>query len=340
MLHLQRFALNVSLVLNYGTRLADVSDTMFQEIVRVETEVANFRSVSGSYQDYLPILRLIPNSETQKKAGATRKARDNYMDKLLQGLKNEIADGKDRPCIAGSILKDPEVKLDAAELSSVCLSMVSAGLDTLANTMIWSCGTLAKYPEVQEKAYEAIKQVYGNEPLDVYEEKVDYITALHKESSRFFSVLKLGLPRATLGESEYEGHKIPSGTTVFYNTWAIHHDENRYPNSNSFNPERFMGEDEHVAGQAHYGFGIGRRLCAGTFLANRELYMAFGLLLQHFEIKPSDIESEREYDINPWTACANPRGLSHSPKSFKIRFVPRDPANFEKWLASPVANQA
>lgn len=329
--YLQRLALNVSLVVNYGTRLDSVGDGLLKEIVEVETAVANFRSVSGTPSDYVPLLRYLPSfgSKNADYATQVRKRRDVYMSRLLDDLKSRMKEGTDIPCITGNILRDPEAKLNDLEVSSVCLSMVSAGLDTLANTFIWSVGYLAKHPEIQEKAYQAMYDVYHGEIPDSNEEKVDYITALHKECSRYFSVIKLGLPRATLGESTYRGVRIPDGTTVFLNAWAIHHDADRYGSDhNVFRPERFLEAGEENL-QAHYSFGAGRRMCAGVHLANRELYIAFSKLIHFFKIVPSD----RDYDINPATACANPKGLSSTPKPFEVLFVPRDASLIESWIA-------
>ncbi|MCO5563418.1 hypothetical protein L7F22_017060 [Adiantum nelumboides] len=228
----------------------------------------------GSASDYVPLLRLPPSflggSSNSGKAAETRRRRDRYMNALLDDLKERVARGTDIPCITGNIIKDPEAKLTDLELSSICLSMVSAGLDTLANTFIWSVGYLAQHPEFQERAYAAIRDVYHGDIPDSTREDVEYITALHKECSRFFSVLKLSLPRATLGESEYRGVRIPDGTTVFLNAWAIHHDAERYGDFDVFRPERFLEASE-ASQQAHYSFGAGRRMCAGVHLANREL---------------------------------------------------------------------
>ena len=253
------------------------------------------------------------------------------MNALLEDLKARVKDGVDIPCITGNILKDPEAKLTDQELSSICLSMVSAGLDTLANTFIWSIGLLAKRPDIQEKAYEEMFKVYKGDIPDSTEETVEYITALHKECSRYFSVLKLALPKATLGNSKYKGIDIPSGTTVFLNAWAIHHDSERYGDIDEFRPERYL-EPAEANKQAHYSFGAGRRMCAGVHLANRELYIAFSKVIHFFKILPSDVPGEEEFDINPATACANPKGLSSTPKPFRVRFVPRDPATIERWI--------
>lgn len=109
--YFQRFALNTSLTLNYGSRLHEVRDKdLLQEICDVERAVSNFRSTSNNWQDYIPLLRLLPKSNTE--AVKYRERRDKYLHFLLAKLKKQIADGTDNPCITGNIIKDPEAKLN------------------------------------------------------------------------------------------------------------------------------------------------------------------------------------------------------------------------------------
>ena len=107
----QRFALNTSLTLNYGYRIeGNVNDELLQEIVHVERQVSNFRSTSNNWQDYVPLLRLKPKSNVEPEQ--YRKRRATYMNELLRILKERIEKGTDKPCITGSIIKDPETKLN------------------------------------------------------------------------------------------------------------------------------------------------------------------------------------------------------------------------------------
>jgi phenylacetate 2-hydroxylase len=109
--YFQRFALNTSLTLNYGIRIeGNIEDKMLREIVLVEREVSNLRSTSNNWQDYIPLMRIWPSRNSQAKLW--RERRDSYMSQLLNMLKARIANGIDKPCITGNILKDPEAKLN------------------------------------------------------------------------------------------------------------------------------------------------------------------------------------------------------------------------------------
>ncbi len=110
-LYFNRFALNTSLMLNYGFRISgNVDDKLLTEIVHVERVVSNFRSTSNNWQDYVPLLRLW--SMQNKDAKQYRARRDAYLSLLLDTLKKNVAEGTDKPCITGNILKDPEAKLN------------------------------------------------------------------------------------------------------------------------------------------------------------------------------------------------------------------------------------
>jgi phenylacetate 2-hydroxylase len=100
--YFQRFALNTSLTLNYGTRIdGNINDELLQEICHVERVVSNFRSTSNNWQDYIPLLRLWPSINKGPKEYRDR--RDKYLTFLLTKLKDEIARGVDKPCITGNV---------------------------------------------------------------------------------------------------------------------------------------------------------------------------------------------------------------------------------------------
>ena len=269
--YFQRFALNTvspglgrilltlqSLTLNYGTRMSSIDNAMLKEIITVEAGISRFRSTSNNWQDYLPILRYIPFSNKNASAEEFRVRRDAYMNKLLDQLKEEMRHGSDISCITGNILKDPAAKLNegviacievwltAAEIKSICLTMVSAGLDTVPANLIQGLAYLATPhgQELQDVAFQDLVAVYGTQAeawsAVLKEEKVPSITALVKETLRYYTVIAMSLPRESIKSIKYQGSTIPAGTLFYMNARAADFDPARFEDPYVFNPGRYL----------------------------------------------------------------------------------------------------
>ena len=329
--HLQRFALNTSLTLNYGTRISSSSDNLLKEIVEVEGAVAQLRSASNNWQDYVPLLRLFPARSNE--ANHYRLRRERYLGKLLDDLKKNIANGVDKPCITGNILKDPTAKLNDVEIRSICLTMISAALETVPTNIILGISYLSSLhgQEIQERAYQEIQEIYPDgDAWDrcLTEEAVPYVTALYKEILRYYTVHHMSLPRRSVQDIEYNGARIPAGTSFYMNAYAGDYDEKHFKDPYTFNPDRYLDEPE---GTPHYAYGAGSRICIGAHLANRELYTFFIRLIVAFRIyEPLDKKYAPVLDAMEANSC--PTALVVKPKLFKCRFEPRNKEDLEGWL--------
>jgi 3-hydroxyphenylacetate 6-hydroxylase len=220
---IQRLSLSLALTLNWGTRMGSRDDPMFHEITEVEEAISKFRSTTGNLQDYIPILRLNPFSFGSKKAREMRRRRDVYLHRLNKDLDERMAKGIHKPCIQANVILDKEAALNKEELTSISLTMLSGGLDTVTTLVQWSVALLAQRPDIQKKAIEEIRKYYSSdEPLcSAYDDqKCQYIVALVRECLRYYCVLRLALPRATVKDVFYEGKLIPAGSTIYLNAWA------------------------------------------------------------------------------------------------------------------------
>lgn len=220
---IQRLSLSLALTLNWGTRMGSQKEDLFHEITHVEEEISRFRSTTGNLQDYIPILRILPFNSHSAKAKDMRSRRDVYLTNLNRGLDQRMATGKYEPCIQANIINDKEAKLNNTELTSISLTMLSGGLDTVTTQVAWVCALLVNRPDIQEKAITEIRKIYSeDEPLCDPEDdqQCPYIVALVRESLRFYTVLRLALPKCAVRDFVYEGVVIPKGTVVFLNSWA------------------------------------------------------------------------------------------------------------------------
>ena len=109
---------------------------------------------------------------------------------------------------------------EVAEIKSICLTMVSAGLDTVPGNLIMTIGYLSS-PDgqiIQQRAFTEISLAYpdGDAWLKcLTEEKVPYITALVKETLRFWTVIPISLPRQSIKDVPWGNTVIPAGTTFY-----------------------------------------------------------------------------------------------------------------------------
>ena len=118
---------------------------------------------------------------------------------------------------------------------------------------------------------------------------------------------------------------------IIQNAWAADYDPDHFKTPEEFNPERFMHVPEGT-GTQHFAFGAGSRMCTGSHLASREMYITFVRMLIALEVLPATEPKERPVLTGPLECNANPSGLSIEPKAFKIGFRVRNKERLERWF--------
>ncbi|RFU33856.1 hypothetical protein B7463_g2489, partial [Scytalidium lignicola] len=314
----QRLSLSLALTVNWGIRMDSRNNELFDEVIQVEDDVSRFRSVTGNMQDYIPLLRLNPFNKSFARAKETRRRQDGYLGELNGGLAERMEKGSQKSCIQATIINDPDIHLNQEEITSINLTMISGGLDTVTTAVAWLIAVLAKRPDIQRKAYQAILEVYTSEsPLcDANDDqKIPYLVALVREGLRMYTVLRLNLPRTSTKDVTYNGITFPKGTTFFLNAHACNMDENVWEDPEVFRPERWLEQPDAPL----FTYGVGYRMCAGFLLSNRELYLIMLRIISCFEI-----DFEGKLDIDPVRGTADPTKLVAQPHRFKAKFIPRN----------------
>lgn len=91
------------------------------------------------------------------------------------------------------------------------------------------------------------------------------------------------------------------------NTWGA--------DAKDFRPERWLEQPDAPL----FTYGLGYRMCAGSLLANRELYLAFMRMLSCFEIV-----GHGDVDVHPVRGSSDPTSLVTMPHRYEVYFKPRD----------------
>lgn len=71
-------------------------------------------------------------------------------------------------------------------------------------------------------------------------------------------IAESGIPHALSEDDEYQGYKLPEGTIVTYNHWAISNSPDEYEDPERFWPERFINDELDKPAKGHLGFGAGK----------------------------------------------------------------------------------
>ncbi|KAI9710754.1 MAG: hypothetical protein M1820_002587 [Bogoriella megaspora] len=315
-----------------------MADDLLSEIQAVGTEIELLRSASENLQDYIPLLRWLPNNAKRKRAQGLRERRDGYLDQLMQRTRGMIEKGTDNSCVASAIYKDEENKLNDVELKSVCLSLVSGGFSTLAGTLTSCIGSLstAEGQEWQDMAYEDIKRHYSSVEdawsESFQDERSPVLNAIIHEATRYYTISAMNLPRKAVTEIDWDGAKIPPKTMILVNLQAANHDTDHFgPNANNFSPARFLNPKFlSSSGPLHFSFGAGSRACSGQILAHRLMYTALLRILSVFRIEASKAQPP---ETNYIEYNASKSALVAVPKEFNVRLVVRDAGVLNRCLA-------
>lgn len=280
--------------------------------------------------DFVPFLRWIDFKNFEKKVSGL----SVRMDKFLQGLIEESRQNKNRVTMIDHLVSlqesDPGYYTDQiikgmimvitnsymlfniyiyiiffTRSSSKWQVLLLAGTDTSAVTVEWGMSLLLNHPEVLEKARAEIETQVGNERLIEEQDlsKLPYLHCIISETFRLCPAAPLLVPHESSGDCKLEGYDIPRGTILLVNAWAIHRDPKNWDDPMRFKPERHLGVEVEEVSKL-MPFGMGRRSCPGSGLAQRVVGLTIGSLIQCFQWKRN---GEAEIDMAEGNGLTMPK---------------------------------
>jgi cytochrome P450 len=240
------------------------------------------------FEDWCAGLFTIPISLPWTKFGKALKARQKLLESLEQIIiERQQADNPGTDALGLLISAEDEAgnSLSLEELKDQVLLLLFAGHETLTSAIASFCLLTAQHPEVLQKLREeqASLKITGTPTLEDLK-KMTYLEQVIKEVMRIIPPVGGGF-REVVETFEFGGYRIPKGWVVQYQIAQTHKDEELYPESDRFNPERFA-PNQAADKQASFGyipFGGGLRECLGKEFARLEMRLFASKLLQNYQ---------------------------------------------------------
>ncbi|PHH79158.1 hypothetical protein CDD80_5525 [Ophiocordyceps camponoti-rufipedis] len=329
---LKQFASALIFRLGFGIDVKDEDDPMIHIASDSLHSITHGGAPGGTPVDFFPLLRLMPRflqDKSLKLAAdwkwAVLKLHDEPFEAYIKSQKKtwslmrDMLEQRQRELDEGE-----EPQMTIKDIKGATSNIYIAAQDTVWSALIVLVLGLMLHPEVQIKARRIMDEVVGRDRLPNFEDRprLAYIDYIVQETLRWLPVTPLGIPHASLTDDEYRGYRIPAGSLVYANAWAMTHDESVYTRPDDFNPDRYAPLEQGGLGEPHPvgQFGFGRRLCIGKHLAEANLWMLAALLLSTTTVgKPLDDEGN---EVEQRVKMTN--GLVSRPERFDCRFLPRD----------------
>ncbi|KAI9302317.1 cytochrome P450, partial [Cunninghamella echinulata] len=189
------------------------------------------------------------------------------------------------------------------------ITFLIAGHDTTANTLAWALYEINRHPDVQARLLQEIANAgITHDKLPTVEQisNLKYMHQVIKETLRLYSPVRDLDKYCKKTCIVPGGYKIPAGTGVSVNVYAMHYNPDIYPDPERFDPDRFSPEEEQKRSRfAWLPFSTGPRACIGMAFALQEAKTVLSMFLHKFEFCHDG--SKVEFDCN--TATTKPDNL-------------------------------
>ncbi len=317
---------NIICTVVFGSKY-DIEDEDFAKILQFIRMMVE-GMVGTSRADYLPLLSLLPDNSMKRLKEAVR-MRDPIVEKWLAVHRESYNEDNIRDLTDALIYAANEEALEETShrrylgednIIMIMTDVFSAAVETTSVTLRWFILYSVIWPEKQRKIHEELDRVVGKDRIPQMTDRASlpYLEATINETARLASVAPLGIPHQTTCDTSVGGYDVPKGTHVFFNLYAIHHDERHWDDAEAFLPERWLDEDgKYTPGrhQSFLPFSAGRRVCFGEALAKMELFLILSHVFQRFEFKKAEGEQLPGLD--------GAVHVTHHPYPYKIVAVAR-----------------
>ncbi|XP_075162514.1 cytochrome P450 family 24 subfamily A member shade [Haematobia irritans] len=196
--------------------------------------------------------------------------------------------------------------LDIRDKKSAIIDFIAAGIETLANTLLFVLSSVTGNAEVISKILEEFQEYRHTLILQDAFTNATFTKACIQESYRIRPTA-FCLARILEEDMELSGYELKAGTVVLCQNMIACHKDNNFPEAKTFHPERWIDKEGNFSVNIDSSsivvpFGIGKRTCPGKRFVEMEIVLLLAKLLLAFDISfTKPLETEFEFLLAPKT---------------------------------------
>jgi len=171
------------------------------------------------------------------------------------------------------------------QLRDEMMTLFLAGHETTAMALTWTWYLISQHPDVEAKLFGELHRVLGGrQPAAADLPELPYTEMIVREAMRLYPPAA-GFAREPIEDVTIGGYRVPTGSLVTVNTYALHRDPRFFDDPERFHPERFAaGWEERIPRYAYLPFGGGPRVCIGNGFAMMEARLILATVAQRWQL--------------------------------------------------------
>lgn len=181
------------------------------------------------------------------------------------------------------------------QLRDEAITIFLAGHETTANLLTWTWLLLARHPHVESALHAELDAVLDDGRLPTFEDlpRLTYTRNVLAESMRFYPPAYM-IGRRSTAEYRVRDWTFAPRTVFLLPQVIVHRDRRWWPNPDTFDPDRWLVNDEARPKFAYFPFGAGTRVCIGEQFAWMEGTLALATLARHWRVRVPGPDPELE----------------------------------------------
>ncbi|MBX3206740.1 MAG: cytochrome P450 [Labilithrix sp.] len=242
----------------------------------------------GQLGAVIPLPPMIPSPQNLKYKRAVARL-DEVVYRIIRERR---AEGGDRGDVLSMLLdaRDEDgTAMTDRQVRDEAMTLFLAGHETTANALSWTFYLLARHPDARARM-EAELDALGRVPSYEDLKQLPYTLAVFKEAMRLYPPAYV-LGRRSVADATIGEHLVRKSSIVLVSILGIHRRSDLWPDPETFDPGRFLGDKEKQLPRCAYmPFGAGPRVCIGNHFALMEGHALLATVARRVRFEPTSAE--------------------------------------------------